>query len=327
MGVSFYLTMAPPRLDAWFAAPLAVVMRWTPVVFGLMALVATLSQWPADLVERRRHLRVFILLAGSAYTLVMAAVRLTTPHGRLTDLSASLDVAALLAIVASVATSVLRLSTALLPEDPVAPGLSAKHPGTVRAPSPPAVGAGAADTSGADAQSALSTAAVSSASAPWTAVTHGHPVEAGTADASFPGVAPPDPEQDRLADALACAMSERHAYRQEDLGVASLAAQLGVAEYRLRRLINQRLGHRNFNAYVNGLRLDQARAALADPAQRQQPVLTIALDAGFGSIGPFNRAFKAATGLTPTEYRRLRSSETAIDTADDFPRRKPLADS
>jgi AraC-like DNA-binding protein len=34
------------------------------------------------------------------------------------------------------------------------------------------------------------------------------------------------------------------------------------------------------------------------------PVLTIAMDAGFQSIGPFNRAFKAATDLTPTEFRR-----------------------
>jgi AraC-like DNA-binding protein len=32
-------------------------------------------------------------------------------------------------------------------------------------------------------------------------------------------------------------------------------------------------------------------------------VLSIALEAGFQSIGPFNRAFKAATGLTPTEFR------------------------
>jgi AraC-like DNA-binding protein len=28
------------------------------------------------------------------------------------------------------------------------------------------------------------------------------------------------------------------------------------------------------------------------------------MDAGFQSLGPFNRAFKAATGLPPTEYRR-----------------------
>jgi AraC-like DNA-binding protein len=28
------------------------------------------------------------------------------------------------------------------------------------------------------------------------------------------------------------------------------------------------------------------------------------MDAGFQSLGPFNRAFKAATGVTPTAYRR-----------------------
>ena len=105
-------------------------------------------------------------------------------------------------------------------------------------------------------------------------------------------------------------MSEAHAYRAEDLSVASLAARLAVPEYRLRRVINQRLGHRNFNAYVNGLRLAEARAALADPQMRERPVLTIALDVGFGSIGPFNRAFKAATGLTPTEFRKERLADS-----------------
>ncbi|RTM02125.1 MAG: AraC family transcriptional regulator, partial [Bradyrhizobiaceae bacterium] len=38
------------------------------------------------------------------------------------------------------------------------------------------------------------------------------------------------------------------------------------------------------------------------------PVITIAMDAGFQSLGPFNRAFKAVTGVTPTEYRRMRRS-------------------
>jgi AraC-like DNA-binding protein len=28
------------------------------------------------------------------------------------------------------------------------------------------------------------------------------------------------------------------------------------------------------------------------------------LEAGFGSIGPFNRAFREAYGVTPTEFRR-----------------------
>ena len=56
--------------------------------------------------------------------------------------------------------------------------------------------------------------------------------------------------------------------------------------------------------FLNGYRIADAKAALGDAGQAQVPVLTIALDAGFNSLGPFNRAFKAETGLTPTAYRR-----------------------
>ena len=97
------------------------------------------------------------------------------------------------------------------------------------------------------------------------------------------------------------------------LTIGSLAVELGVQEYRLRQLINEGLGHRNFNAFLNHYRLEDARGALADPAQRQVPVLTIAMDAGFQSIGPFNRAFKAATDLTPTEFRRLALAKHATE--------------
>jgi AraC-like DNA-binding protein len=131
------------------------------------------------------------------------------------------------------------------------------------------------------------------------------------AEPTYPNAPPsPDPAEERLADALQRLMADERAYRTEELTVASLAARLAVPEYRLRRLINQRLGHRNFNAFVNGFRLDEARAALADPARRELPVLSIALEAGFRSIGPFNRAFKAATGLTPTEFRREKLADS-----------------
>ena len=120
----------------------------------------------------------------------------------------------------------------------------------------------------------------------------------------------PDAAEIRLAAALAQAMDTAQVWRAEDLTVAGLAQHLDVPEYRLRRHINQRLGHRNFNAYINGLRLQHAQAALANPAQRDTPVLAVALDAGFGSVGPFNRAFKAAFGLTPSEFRRQALAET-----------------
>jgi AraC-like DNA-binding protein len=108
-------------------------------------------------------------------------------------------------------------------------------------------------------------------------------------------------------------------YREGDLSIASLAQKLDIPQYRLRRLINEQLGHRNFSAFVNGYRLAEAETALGDPAQAGVPVLTIALDAGFGSIGPFNRAFKAHTGLTPTEYRRAHIGGSQDDEASPIP--------
>jgi AraC-like DNA-binding protein len=115
---------------------------------------------------------------------------------------------------------------------------------------------------------------------------------------------PMDDAERRLHDRLLALFEVELVHREGGLTPAGLAQRLGVAEYRLRRLINRRLGHRNFTEFLNTYRLAEARAALADPAQARVPVLTIALDAGLQSIGPFNRAFKAATGETPTEYRR-----------------------
>jgi AraC-like DNA-binding protein/fumarate reductase subunit C len=100
-------------------------------------------------------------------------------------------------------------------------------------------------------------------------------------------------------------------FREPDLSIATLSQKLDIPEYRLRHLINRQLGHRNFSAFVNSYRLAEAEAALSDPSQVAVPILTIALDAGFGSIGPFNRAFKAHTGLTPSEYRRARAGGVA----------------
>jgi AraC-like DNA-binding protein len=106
-------------------------------------------------------------------------------------------------------------------------------------------------------------------------------------------------------------MTTERTYRQEGLTIGVLAVRLGMPEYRLRTLINDGLGHRNFNAFLNRYRLDEAKAALADRGRAEVPVLTIALDAGFQSLAPFNRAFKADTGLTPTEFRRLAAGQAA----------------
>jgi AraC-like DNA-binding protein len=144
-------------------------------------------------------------------------------------------------------------------------------------------------------------------------------VPAGTEASPGAAIAAPvaiDPEERALLARLRLLMEEDRVYREEGLGIASLAARLSLPEYRLRRLINQRLGHRNFTSFVNGYRLAETIAALSDPSQAQVPILTIALDAGFQSIGPFNRAFKAQTGMTPTDFRRERLDRAASRAAE-----------
>ena len=117
---------------------------------------------------------------------------------------------------------------------------------------------------------------------------------------TVPRAAPvPDPLVARLR-----AHMDAGAYREPGLSIGALAAAIGVAEHRLRKLINRELGYRNFTDFVNAYRLPAAQAALADPALASRPVLSIALDVGFASIGPFNRAFRKANDCTPTEYRR-----------------------
>lgn len=55
------------------------------------------------------------------------------------------------------------------------------------------------------------------------------------------------------------------------------------------------------NDFLHSWRLREACARLrAEPASS---VTSIALEVGYGSIGPFNRAFKQRIGLTPTAFR------------------------
>jgi AraC-like DNA-binding protein len=112
-----------------------------------------------------------------------------------------------------------------------------------------------------------------------------------------------EPADKPLLARLESAM-EAGAYRETGLTVGKLADQLGTPEHRLRKLINQGLGYRNFSSYINAHRVADAKEILADPEQARRQILQVALDLGYGSIASFNRAFREATGEAPTSFRR-----------------------
>jgi AraC-like DNA-binding protein len=221
------------------------------IVLGFIALAIgqTIASWPADLVERRRRVRVFIVCAAALYGGLNAALQIAVAGHRVGDLADTINAGVLACIVAAIAYAMMRVDGAdLFP--------------------------------------------VASEAAP--AVIFIQPAADDVAD-------------QKLVAALMRLMADERIYRQENITIGVLAGRLKIPEYRLRRLINQRLGYRNFNVFLNNHRIEEAKAALADPTQAEVPVITIAMDAGFQSLGPFNRAFKAVTGVTPTEYRRLKA--------------------
>ncbi len=113
--------------------------------------------------------------------------------------------------------------------------------------------------------------------------------------------------EDRAVARLQALLEEERVYQQMGLTVADLAKRAGIPQYRLRDLIHNELGFRNFNAFLHHYRIAEVAAALEDEAQDQVPILTLALTAGYQSINPFNRAFKELKGVTPSEYRSRRS--------------------
>ncbi|MBR7620854.1 helix-turn-helix transcriptional regulator [Phenylobacterium sp. 20VBR1] len=114
-----------------------------------------------------------------------------------------------------------------------------------------------------------------------------------------PGVAPPDPALARL---VALLETER-VWEEEGLSLRGLAAKVGLPEYRLRRLIHEELGHRNFNALLHEHRIAEACRQLSDPALARTPILTIALSVGYASVNTFNRGFREILGVAPSEWR------------------------
>lgn len=102
-------------------------------------------------------------------------------------------------------------------------------------------------------------------------------------------------------------MEEEKLYTKPGLTIAGLAESLSIQEYRLRRIINQQLGFKNFNQFLNNYRIDEACRHLNNTSS---PISTIALDVGYASLSVFNKAFKERYEITPTEFRNRENSKT-----------------
>ncbi len=122
-------------------------------------------------------------------------------------------------------------------------------------------------------------------------------------DPEAPRRAPPLPAADRLElDRLTHAVADGVCF-EPGLTIGALAQRLEMPEHRLRRLINQGLGYRNFAAFLNDHRVEEAKRRLADPSQARAQIISHAFALGYNSLAPFNRAFRERVGESPSAFR------------------------
>lgn len=274
-----WVLMSLGNCTTWHRPELGLLADAGPILFALASLWPMLRSWRGDLVETRIRWRLRILGLVLGYSVLAAAAGIPSPRAASVAWMGVLDAAALCAVGALAASALLDLRASLW-DVLVSPAAAVPPSGVLPL-------AALAD------QAVVPVDAVSTAQAE---------VPDGTPQPGPPRHAEPASDPGALAR-LQRAMAEEQIFRREGLTIGALAAHLGLPEYRLRRVINGQLGQRNFNVYLNTHRIAWARAALADVTRADEPVLGIALEAGFQSLGPFNRAFKADTGLTPTEFR------------------------
>lgn len=86
----------------------------------------------------------------------------------------------------------------------------------------------------------------------------------------------------------------------EPIGLSDVSRETGYSYYHMTRLFSSVLGE-SVGRYINRRRLYNASEKLIHSNQR---VIHIALDCGFKSPEAFSRAFKAAFGSSPVDYRK-----------------------
>ena len=108
------------------------------------------------------------------------------------------------------------------------------------------------------------------------------------------------------------AVNQGRLYAKPEVTRDVLVELMGTDSTTFSRIIREQSGCQNLNDYLN-----RKRIALACQLMQEHPnwtVETIAQDCGFQTVRTFNRVFKIATGMTPTQY--LDSLEKPESTGD-----------
>lgn len=96
-------------------------------------------------------------------------------------------------------------------------------------------------------------------------------------------------------------MSEQKPYLQPEITLKGLSDELNISSEYLSEIINTDL-NKNFFDFINYYRIEEFKNQCKNDKNKHLNIIGIAFNCGFNSKATFNRVFKKATGLTPSEY-------------------------
>ncbi len=109
-------------------------------------------------------------------------------------------------------------------------------------------------------------------------------------------------ERKNILKLIQMEMENTKPYLEENLSLGDLSEKLTIPAHHISMTINIEL-QQNFFQFVNSYRIAEACMLLKNQNFKNKNVLNIGLQAGFQSKAAFNKAFKASTGKTPTQFR------------------------
>ena len=116
----------------------------------------------------------------------------------------------------------------------------------------------------------------------------------------------PVKELEKLALRIQKTLEVERLFLDPELNLDQLAETIGSSRRNVSQAINEQLG-KSFFELINGLRIDAAKKILSERTDPKLTVLEVMYEVGFNSKSSFNTQFKNRTGLTPTEYLKLKS--------------------
>ncbi|MBU4010148.1 MAG: helix-turn-helix domain-containing protein [Proteobacteria bacterium] len=96
-------------------------------------------------------------------------------------------------------------------------------------------------------------------------------------------------------------MIEEKSYQDENLTLPKLAQKLAISHHQLSEVLNKNL-EQSFHDFINNARIEESKKLLIN--EPKSSVLSIAYAVGFNSRSSFYNAFKKASGLTPSDFRK-----------------------